>query len=267
MTGADTQQGQGLGLAGGLVPQVAIVAGSGLSEELARLVQVHSRVSFADLFDGPAPSVPGHPGELLAGTLGGVAVWLFAGRRHTYEGFTAAQVAAPVRLAARAGAGVLVLTNAAGSLHPDWPVGDVMGVTDHINMLGVSPLSGPQFIGMGQAYSPRLLAAARDAAGEGWWREGVYAAMPGPAYETAAEVRMLSGFGADAVGMSTVLETLAGRAEGMEVFAASLLTNHATGVGTGAGHSHADVVAASQAAASRLAAVVAAVVAEAGTRR
>jgi purine-nucleoside phosphorylase len=235
--------------AGGSV-EIAIVLGSGLSDALARKTSF-VRVPYARLEGMPAATLAGHAGEALLATWHGKRVLAFAGRVHSYQGFNAQQVTYNVALAAQCGAKALILTNAAGGLNPAFAPGDVMLIADHINLSGANPLAGvalaDPFVDMIDAYSPHLRALARrsDAA----LREGVYASVLGPSYETQAEVRYLRGIGADAVGMSTVLETIAARARNLDVLGISLITN----VLGNSAVSHADVTAVAKAGASRLA--------------
>lgn len=194
----------------------------------------------------------------LTGTWAGKRVVAFAGRAHLYEGHDAASVVYYVRLAALSGAGTIVLTNAAGGLNARYARGDVMLIADHLNLAGASPLDpahGNPFVDMLGAYSPRLRALARDAAGAFAARvhEGVYAGVRGPQYETPAESEALRRMGADAVGMSTVLETIAARSLGLDVLGISLISN---AIGPNADTSHADVLAASREGAENVATIV-----------
>jgi purine-nucleoside phosphorylase len=205
----------------------------------------------------PRASAPGHAGRLLAGTLAGMEVLVQQGRVHLYEGYDASEVTACVRLAAQWGATMLFVTNAAGGLRPDLAVGDLVLIRDHLNLTGVSPLTGrPAFIDMSAAYDAQLCALAHEAATAVGERlvEGVYAGVSGPAYETPAEARMLRTLGADVVGMSTVLEVIAARALGMRVLGCSLVSNvhspHAVGT------SHAEVLNVAEVAGPRLTAVL-----------
>jgi purine-nucleoside phosphorylase len=204
----------------------------------------------------PTRTLAGHPGVAYAGTLAGKRVVAFAGRAHLYQGHSPHDVAYFVRLAAAAGAKIVVLTNAAGGLNPAFARGDVMLIRDHINLTGASPIdrrAPDPFVNMIDAYSPRLRALARRCAGDLALREGVYAGLRGPHYETPAECEALRRIGADAVGMSTVLETIAARFFGMEVLGISLITN-ATGPAEDV--SHADVLAASSAGTETIGALV-----------
>ena len=208
-------------------PAVAIVLGSGLGG-LAREVEDAVRVDAAEVPGLPVPRVAGHAGELQFGRLAGVPVAVLAGRVHTYEGYSAGEVAFAVRVAAQLGCRALVATNAAGGLDPDLDPGDLMVISDHVNFLADNPLAGaPAFVDMIDAYDPELRAlAARLGAHRGMpVREGVYIAVRGPSYETRAEVATLRSWGADAVGMSTVPEVIAARAHGLRVAAVSVITN------------------------------------------
>jgi purine-nucleoside phosphorylase len=235
-------------------PRVLLTLGSGLGD-LADDVDQPVVVPYADV-GLPDSTVPGHAGRLVAGTLAGVPVLVQQGRVHLYEQAAPAQVVACVRVAAALGAETLVVTNAAGGLAPDLVPGDLMVLTDHLNLTGTTPLVGPAFVDMGVAYDPGLRAAAHDAAArvDEHLVEGVYAGLRGPAFETPAEVRMLRTLGADAVGMSTVLEVIAAVQDGLRVVGFSLITNvHGPGVTT----DHADVLEAGRTAGPRLAEVIA----------
>ena len=183
---------------------------------------------------------------------------VFVGRIHAYEGHDLSRVVHPVRTACAAGADVIVLTNAAGGLRPEYRVGQPVLISDHLNLTARSPLEGPQFVDLVDAYSPRLRALARGV--DPTLAEGVYAALPGPHYETPAEIRMLRTLGADLVGMSTVHEAIAARAAGAEVLGVSLVTNLAAGM-TGEPLRHDEVLAAGRDSAADLGALLAAVVA------
>ncbi|HEX3549840.1 MAG TPA: purine-nucleoside phosphorylase [Candidatus Elarobacter sp.] len=226
----------------------AIVLGSGFGAALRDRID-GATVPYRKIEGMPEPTVVGHAGEAHVGTLGGKRVVAFSGRFHLYEGRETAEVIYPVLVAAHAGARTFVLTNAAGGLDPTYRPGDVMLIRDQINVTGASPLLGPElppgvtmrFTDMADAYAPALRERARVAAFEQGTvlREGVYAGLAGPAYETPAEARYLRTIGADAVGMSTVLETIAARALGRDVLGFSLITNvH----GSGAPTSHDEVL-------------------------
>lgn len=235
---------------------VALILGSGLSD-LADIVEDATAVPFGDIEGFPTPErhVLGHRGRLVIGTLGGKRVAAFQGRIHRYQGFSARDVSFTVRLAAAMGAGTLVVTNAAGGVAPHLHVGDVVLISDQINLMADNPLvgwpgpiGGTPFVPMRDAFDPELRAIALAASAETGVPlvpEGVYAGLLGPSFETPAEVAMLRSFGADMVGMSTVPEVIAARALGMRVLGMSLVTNEAAGVGL----AHAEVLEAGQIAA------------------
>ncbi len=209
---------------------IGIVLGSGLGP-LADAVVVEREVSFAEA-GLPASSVPGHAGKFLFGKLGETSVVLMKGRVHLYEGHSPRLATAGVRWIAAQGCKEIILTNAAGTLHPEFPPGTWMMLSDHLNLTGTSPLEGADFVDMSVAYDAAWrdqFRAAAVAAGMPL-HEGVYASLRGPQYETPAEIRMLRTLGADAVGMSTVLETIQARSLGMKVAAFSCLTNWAAGI-------------------------------------
>ncbi|MEP7379988.1 MAG: purine-nucleoside phosphorylase [Chloroflexota bacterium] len=246
-----------------LVPRLGIVLGSGLGGLADALTDAVS-VPFADLPGWPAASAPGHAGRLLLGHLDGVPVVCLQGRLHLYEGNPERLVVEPVLLMRRLGAQVIVLSNAAGGIRVDWPAGTLMLITDHLNLTGRSPLIGanddalgPRFPDLTHVWDPRLNDLMRRAAvAEGVTLEaGVYAGLTGPTYETPAEVRMLRAMGADAVGMSTVLEAIVARWAGAEVVGVSLVTNPGAGI-TGEPLSHAEVLAAADQASERFQALI-----------
>jgi purine-nucleoside phosphorylase len=246
-----------------LVPLVGIVLGSGLGDLAADLADAVS-IPFAELPGWPAASAPGHAGRFLLGTLDGVPVAMLQGRLHAYEGHHPVLVVQPVLLMGRLGAGTIVLTNAAGGVDPSFGAGTLMVIADHINMTGLTPLLGrnadeigPRFPDQTATWTPplreRMHAAGR---AEGVpLAEGVYLGLLGPAYETPAEVRMMRGWGADAVGMSTVLEAIACRWAGLAMVGVSLVTNPAAGY-SGEPLSHEEVLAAGREAGPRLARVI-----------
>lgn len=211
----------------------------------------------ADLPGFTAPSADGHRGQVLSMAIGSHRVLVFVGRIHAYEGHPLGRVVHPVRTAVAAGAEVVILTNAAGGLHPDYRVGQPVLISDHLNLTARSPLVGAEFVDLVDAYSPRLRALARSI--DPALTEGVYAAMPGPHYETPAEIRMLRTLGADLVGMSTVHETIAARSAGAEVLAVSLVTNLAAGI-TGEPLRHDEVLAAGRDSAAEVGELLAAVI-------
>jgi purine-nucleoside phosphorylase len=238
-------------------PATAIILGSGLGAVAETFAPVLT-VPYAEVPGLPPSKVPGHSGAFVLGTLpaSGEAVVIAQGRSHLYEGLTAAEITAGVRFLARElGVKRLVLTNAAGAIDPTFQVGALMLMTDHLNLLGVSPLTGgPHFHDMSEVYSGALRQTFLAAGQQTGLRlhEGVYAAVPGPQYETPAEIRMLRTLGAQAVGMSTVPEAIQARALGLEVAGISLLTNWAAGLAPATLH-HREVVEAGQVAGHDLA--------------
>jgi purine-nucleoside phosphorylase len=246
-----------------LVPEVGIVLGSGLGG-LADDLEDAVAIPFAELPGWPAATAPGHAGRLLLGRLGGRPVVMLQGRFHLYEGNDQGLVIQPVLLFGALGAKIVVLTNAAGGLDPSFGPGTLMVMSDHINLTGRSALMGPnadelgpRFPDLTDAWSPRLRARlhAAGVAEQVQLREGVYVGLTGPTYETPAEVRMLSGLGGDAVGMSTVLECIAARWIGLEVCGVSLVTNAGAGY-TGEPLTHEEVLAAGAEVGPRLARVI-----------
>ena len=209
---------------------IGIVLGSGLGL-LAETVAVEREVTFAEA-GLPASSVPGHAGKFILGKLGGTPVVLMKGRVHLYEGHGPRLVTAGVRWMAEQGIGKIILTNAAGTLNPDFAPGSWMMLSDHINLTRSSPLEGADFVDLSVAYDAAWRAEFRTAAASTGMilHEGVYAGLHGPQYETPAEIRMLRTLGADAVGMSTVLETIQARSLGLPVAGFSCLTNWAAGI-------------------------------------
>lgn len=209
---------------------IGIVLGSGLGA-LADAVTVEREVTFPDA-GLPVSSVPGHAGKFVFGKLGGTPVVLMKGRVHLYEGHGPRQVTAGVRWMAEQGMRRIILTNAAGTLNPGFKPGSWMMFSDHLNLTGTSPLEGADFVDLSAAYDPVWGAQFRAAASVSGMQlhEGVYAGLRGPQYETPAEIRMLRTLGADAVGMSTVLETIQARSLGLPVVAFSCLTNWAAGI-------------------------------------
>jgi purine-nucleoside phosphorylase len=236
---------------------VAVVLGSGWSPAAVALGSPTVVLPQAELPGFAPPTAVGHTGELSSVRVGEHRVLVLVGRVHAYEGHDLCHVVHPVRAACAAGVRIVVLTNAAGGLRPDMAVGQPVLISDHLNLTARSPLVGARFVDLTDAYAPRLRELARQADPE--LTEGVYAGLPGPHYETPAEVRMLRMLGADMVGMSTVHETIAARAAGAEVLGVSLVTNLAAGI---AGHplSHAEVLAAGAASATRMGALLADVI-------
>jgi purine-nucleoside phosphorylase len=215
-----------------------MILGSGLGT-VADKVERAVGTPYAEIEGFPRSSVAGHAGKLVAGTLAGKPVVVMAGRAHLYEGTPVSTVVFPVRVMKALGVEILLVTNAAGGLNGNYLAGSFMIIKDHINLLGVNPLAGPnderfgpRFPDMTVAYDAELREKAKKAAVKLGMTvpEGVYAAMPGPSYETPAEIRMLRGFGADAVGMSTVPEVIAARHCGMRVVGISFISNAAAGL-------------------------------------
>lgn len=240
---------------------VALVLGSGWAAAADELGEVVADVELASLPGFPAPTVAGHRNLARSVVVGDHRVLVLGGRAHLYEGHPVATVVHPVRTAVDAGCGIVVLTNAAGGLRPEWPVGQPVLIADQLNLTGRSPLAGPppppdrppRFVDMTEAYSARLRDLAR--AVDPDLPEGVYAGLLGGAYETPAEIRMLDRLGADLVGMSTVLETIAARHLGAEVLGISLVTNLAAGLAPSA-LEHGEVLDAAAAAGPRMVALL-----------
>ena len=222
--------------------EIALILGSGLASIVPD--NAGETIPYTDFAEIPRPSVPGHVGRFVLTTIQNVKVVFAQGRVHLYEGYSGEDVATGVRILAAAGIRKLVLTNAAGSINPSFSPGTWMMITDHLNLTGATPLLGAaKFIDMTGAYSAFLRDRFAGAATKTGMvlHEGVYAGLPGPQYETPAEVRMLRTLGADAVGMSTVLEAIQARALGLEVAAFSCLTNFGAGIST-TDLSHAEVL-------------------------
>jgi purine-nucleoside phosphorylase len=253
---------------GARAPTVAIVLGSGLGQFAERLTDA-VRISYAEIPHFPAPTVIGHSGELVAGTLEGRTVLVQSGRFHMYEGHPASLTALPVRVFGRLGVGTVILTNAAGGIRRGFGSGTVMLIADQINLSFRNPLFGPalpgeiRFPDMSDAYDPGLRAVAREVARRRKiaLAEGVYVGLLGPSYETPAEIRMLERLGADAVGMSTVLEVVAARAAGLRCLGFSAITNPAAGT-TLNKLNHLEVMEVAYRIAGELAALIEGVVAE-----
>ncbi|MCV7066271.1 purine-nucleoside phosphorylase [Mycolicibacterium farcinogenes] len=236
---------------------VAVVLGSGWAPAVAELGDAVATVPMAEIPGLTPPIAAGHGGQLYSVQIGDHRVLVLAGRIHAYEGHDLQHVVHPVRTAAATGVSTVVLTNAAGGLRAEYQVGQPVLISDHLNLTARSPLVGAQFVDLVDAYSPRLRALAREI--EPSLAEGVYAGLPGPHYETPAEIRMLRTLGADLVGMSTVHETIAARAAGLEVLGISMVTNLAAGM-TGEPLSHAEVLEAGRQSATRMGALLRAVI-------
>lgn len=238
----------------GEAPEVAVVLGSGWAQRAEGLLEDLREVSLKDVDNWPHPLVPGHEGYLRLGTLHGRPVALCGGRVHAYEGYDAAALVRGVRALVQWGVPSVLLLNAAGSLDPERRAGTLMPIADHINLGLPNPLRRGQNCGLGENFLDlvdlydvewRTATIARMEEQGATLREGVYAGVPGPSYETPAEVKMLRGLGADAVGMSTIPEAIAARALGARVTACSLITNLAAGIG-GSRPSHQEVLQAAQ---------------------
>src|SRR4051812_6486907 len=223
--------------------------GSGWAPAADAFGTAEGSVAIGELPGFAAPTAVGHGGEVRSVTVGDRKGLLFLGRTHLYEGRGVDPGVHGVRTAAVAGVKTVVLTNAAGGLAPEHRVGQAVVIADHLNLTARSPLVGANFVDLTDLYSARLRELARSLDPE--LTEGVYAALPGPHYETPAEIRMLRTMGADLVGMSTALEAIAARAAGLEVFGLSMVTNAAAGI-TGEKLAHEEVLAAGKAAAGRL---------------
>lgn len=221
-----------------ITPRIGMILGSGLGP-LADSVESAVKISTQDVPGWPASTVEGHAGLLVCGELEEQPVFVLQGRAHYYEGYSMAEIGLPVRVMQRMGAEILIVTNAAGAVHPDFIPGDLMLITDHINLIGMAGLTplrgpnldeyGPRFPDMSQVYDRDLMAIAREVAKEAEisLREGVYTCLGGPAFETPADLRFLRGIGVDVVGMSTVAEAIVARHGGMRVIGVSGISNKA----------------------------------------
>jgi len=221
-----------------ITPRIGMILGSGLGP-LADSVESAVKIATHDVPGWPASTVEGHAGLLVCGELEGQPVFVLQGRAHYYEGYSMAEIGLPVRVMQRMGAEILIVTNAAGAVHPDFIPGDLMLITDHINLIGMAGLTplrgpnldeyGPRFPDMSQVYDRDLMAIAREVAKEAEipLREGVYICLGGPAFETPADLRFLRGIGVDVVGMSTVAEAIVARHGGMRVIGVSGISNKA----------------------------------------
>jgi purine-nucleoside phosphorylase len=238
-----------------LKPTLGIILGSGLGD-FADAVENAVAVPYAEIPHFPQSTVEGHSGRMILGTIAGVPVAVMQGRVHAYEGYAMDEVTFPARVFGLLGVTKLIVTNAAGGIRPDFLPGQIIGISDHINLTGtnaalganeprfaVGPNSGLRFFDMTTAYSPRLLEmATNEAATQGWTMlSGVYLAVLGPSYETPAEIRAFRTLGADLVGMGTVHEVIVARHMGIEVLGLSLVTNPAAGV-TGEALNHLEVM-------------------------
>lgn len=219
-------------------PRVGIILGSGLND-LADSVQKADVIPYADLPNWPISTVQGHAGRLVIGELEGQIVFIMQGRIHFYEGYGISQITLPVRVMQRLGLEIMIVTNAAGGVNPDFTPGDVMLITDNLNLMGMTGMNplmgpnldelGPRFPDMSQAYDRKLMDIARKAASQAGiaLREGVYCGLSGPSFEGPADLRFLRMIGADAVGMSTVPEVIVARHGGLRVLGFSGISNKA----------------------------------------
>lgn len=238
---------------------IAIILGSGWMNDADRLGPSGGDYPVTDMPHFERPEAEGHSGAFRSVDADGKRVLVFLGRTHYYEGHGVDAVTHRVRTAAAAGCKTLILTNACGSINPDWGPGTPVLIKDHINFTGTSPLHGANFVDLTDLYSKRLRDVCHSI--EPDLAEGVYIQFPGPMYETAAEITMAKNMGADLVGMSTALEAIVARSVGMEIMGLSLVTNYATGIAKHP-HSHAEVLAAGQAAAGRMSDFLAKVIRE-----
>jgi purine-nucleoside phosphorylase len=248
-------------------PAIAVVLGSGLGVLADRLADPVT-MPYGDIPNFPRPTVPGHAGNFLVGGLGPTRVVALQGRFHYYEGHDLEAVTFPVRVLQALGVRTLILTAATGGIHPDFRPGDLVCLSDHLNLIGANPLRGSnddrlgtRFPDMTRIYSPVLRQLASEEAEKLGLplREGVYACLPGPSYETPAEIRMLRTLGADVVGMSTVPEAIVARHAGIDVLAFALVTNAAAGI-TGEAITHEEVLEAGRDAGVRLGSLIEAIV-------
>ncbi|UCF59977.1 MAG: purine-nucleoside phosphorylase [Anaerolineaceae bacterium] len=219
-------------------PRIGMILGSGLGA-LADSIEAAVKIPSEDIPGWPASTVEGHAGLLVLGELEGQSVFVLQGRAHYYEGVSMAQIGLTVRVMQRMGAEILIVTNAAGAVNPDFIPGELMLITDHINLIGMAGLTplrgpnldeyGPRFPDMSQVYDRDLMALAREVATENEvpLREGIYICLGGPTFETPADLRFLRGIGVDAVGMSTVAEATVARHGGMRVLGVSGISNKA----------------------------------------
>jgi purine-nucleoside phosphorylase len=221
-----------------LAPHIGIILGSGLGN-FANHVRGATRIPYAEIPHFPRSTVEGHSGHLVLGTIAGVPIAVMQGRVHAYEGYPLSEVTFPTRVLGLIGCKTLIVTNAAGGINTKYKAGDLMVISDHINLMGSNPLRGPnldelgvRFPDMSEAYPASLRELAKDVARElgQLLQEGVYLALSGPTYETPAEIRAFRTLGADAVGMSTVPEVIAMSQMGIPVLGISCITNMAAGI-------------------------------------
>lgn len=228
---------------------VALVLGSGWLPAVDALGEVTAEISTTDLPGFAPPAVEGHAGKIRSVRAGDRNLLVFLGRTHFYEGLGVRAVVHGVRTAAAAGCRTIVLTNGCGGLRPEWAPGTPVLISDHVNMTATSPIEGANFVDLTDLYSSRLRGLCREV--EPDLDEGVYVQLPGPHYETPAEITMVRTIGGDLVGMSTTLEAIAAREAGMEILGISLVTNAAAGM-TGEPLNHEEVLEAGRSAATRM---------------
>jgi purine-nucleoside phosphorylase len=236
---------------------IALVMGSGWLPAVDALGEATAELSSTDLPGFAPPAVTGHAGKIRAVRAGDRNLLVFLGRTHVYEGPGVRAVVHGVRTAAAAGCRAVVLTNGCGGLKETWQPGTPVLISDHINLTATSPIEGAHFVDLTDLYSPRLRALCRSV--DGSLDEGVYVQLPGPHYETPAEIGMVRAMGGDLVGMSTTLEAIAAREAGLEVLGISLVTNLAAGI-TGEALNHEEVLEAGRAAAGRMGELLGAIV-------
>ena len=236
---------------------IALVMGSGWLPAVDALGEATAELSSTDLPGFAPPAVAGHAGRIRSVLAGDRNLLVFLGRTHFYEGLGVRAVVHGVRTAAAAGCRAVVLTNGCGGLKETWQPGTPVLISDHINLTATSPIEGANFVDLTDLYSPRLRALCRSV--DGSLDEGVYVQLPGPHYETPAEIGMVRAMGGDLVGMSTTLEAIAAREAGLEVLGISLVTNLAAGI-TGEALNHEEVLAAGRAAAGRMGELLGAIV-------
>ncbi|NIO05046.1 MAG: purine-nucleoside phosphorylase [Proteobacteria bacterium] len=241
--------------------KIGIILGSGLGT-LVDEMRDTVKIKFDEIPNFPVSSVEGHKGEVVFGSFSGVNVLAFSGRVHYYEGYSMQKVCFPVRVMAGLGVEILVITNVSGAVNESFSPGDIIVISDHINLMGDNPLRGTtHFVDMTEAYSRELRALAHDAADRLGikLREGVYLGLSGPSYETPAEIRMLRNMGADIVGMSTVPEVIMAKSLGMRVLGLSMITNMAAGM-TGMPLSHKAIIETAENAADELKGLVSGII-------
>jgi purine-nucleoside phosphorylase len=244
-------------------PQIGIILGSGLGG-LVDEIENSVSVRFEDIPHFPVSSVDGHRGEVLCGTLCGACLLALSGRVHYYEGYAMQQVVFPIRVVAALGVKTVIVTNSVGAINADYKPGDIVAISDHINLMGANPLKGSNdFVDLTEAYSSELRNLAHQMADRQdiTLQSGVYAAYSGPSYETPAEIRALRTMGADMVGMSTVPEVIMANSLGMKVLGLSMITNMAAGMNAKP-LSHQDVIKTSKKASAKFGALIKAIISE-----